>query len=88
MLTIVCRLSQDLEWTVSMSSSEEDLDDNVFTQQRSLFKSGLDAFMVALHRCAVNGKRSLAHTSAGSPVCRQPVACTEEFLKKTLIRRK
>ena len=44
-----CR-AQDLEWTVSMSSSEEDLDDNVFTQQRSLFKSGLDAFMVALHR--------------------------------------
>lgn len=33
-----------------MSSSEEDLDENVFTQQRSLFKSGVDAFMVALHR--------------------------------------
>ena len=62
-----------------MSSSEEDLDDNVFTQQRSLFKSGLDAFMVALHRCAVNEKRSLEHTIAGSPVCRQPVSCTEEI---------
>ena len=53
--------AQDLEWTVSMSSSEEDLDDNVFTQQRSLFKSGLDAFMVALHRWGVNAKRSLVH---------------------------
>jgi hypothetical protein len=42
-----------------MSSSEEDLDDNVFTQQRSLFKSGLDAFMVALHRWGVDANCSL-----------------------------
>lgn len=47
-----------------MSSSEEDLDDNVFTQQRSLFKSGLDAFMVALHRWGVHGKHFPKHTIA------------------------
>jgi hypothetical protein len=64
----VCR-AQDLEWTVSMSSSEEDLEDNVFTQQRSLFKSGLDAFMVALHRWGVKAQCSpqAHHHTADSP---------------------
>lgn len=33
-----------------MSSSEDELEDNVFTQQRSLFKTGVDAFLVALQR--------------------------------------
>jgi hypothetical protein len=37
---------------MSMSSSEEDWDENVFEQQRGLFNSGLDAFVVALRRCA------------------------------------
>ena len=65
-ISAVCSL-QDLEWTVSMSSSEEDLDDNVFTQQRSLFKSGLDAFMVALHRCLAQSKVQCRSTLLWSP---------------------
>lgn len=46
-----------------MSSSEDDMEENVFAQQRSLFMSGLDAFMVALHRYREKYNKSLMISS-------------------------
>ncbi len=35
-----------------MSSTEEELEDpNIFGKRKGLFGSGVDAFLVALHRC-------------------------------------
>lgn len=46
------RRTQDLDWTISMSSTEEELEDpNIFGKRKGLFGSGVDAFLVALHRC-------------------------------------
>lgn len=41
-----------MDWTISTSSTEEELEDpNIFVKRKGLFGSGLDAFLVALHRC-------------------------------------
>ena len=46
----LCPHAQDLEWTVSMSSSEDEQEELPTGKQRGLLRGGIDAFVVALHR--------------------------------------